>query len=74
MCNGTSQYDASHRPENDGRRNRAGYKTTISRTDFLFIRVDAMFTTFIERPFTKAFDAIAPTATFPCVSRARNCD
>jgi len=55
-------------------RSDAGYKTTIRRKDFLIIPVDAMFTTFIERPFTKAFDAIAPTATIPCVSRARNCD
>jgi hypothetical protein len=51
-----------------------GTKQPRAARIFLIIRVDAMFTTFIERPFTKAFDAIAPTATIPCVSRARNCD
>jgi len=36
--------------------------------------VDAMFTTLIETPFTKAFDAVPPTATLPCVYRACNPD
>jgi len=51
-----------------------GIKQLRAARNFLVILVDAMFTTFVERPFTKAFDAIAPTATIPCVSRARNCD
>ena len=36
--------------------------------------VDATFTIFVGRLFTKLFEAIPPTATFPCVYRACNPD
>jgi len=36
--------------------------------------VDATFTILVERLFTKLFEAIPPTATFPCVYRACNPD
>ena len=38
------------------------------------IFVDATFTIFVRALFTKLFEAIAPTATFPCVYRACNPD
>ncbi len=41
---------------------------------FFIIFVDAMFTISLERLFTKPFEAVAPTATFPCVYRACNPD
>ena len=46
----------------------------VARKNFFIVFVDAMFTIFIERLFTKLFEAIAPTATFPCVYRACNPD
>jgi hypothetical protein len=35
--------------------------------NFFSIFVDRMFTTFIERPFTNAFDAIRETLAMSCV-------
>jgi hypothetical protein len=38
-----------------------------ARENFFSIFVDRMFTTFIERPFTNAFDAIRETLAMSCV-------
>jgi hypothetical protein len=49
-------------------------KPTHAAANFFITFVDATFTILVERLFTKLFEAIAPTATFPCVYRACNSD
>ena len=51
-----------------------GNKPPRARANFFTILVDAIFTISGERLFTKLFEAIPPTATFPCVYRACNPD
>jgi hypothetical protein len=57
-----------------GTRNDAGTKKSHAPANFFIIVVDATFTISVERLFTKPFEAIPPTATFPCVYRACNPD
>jgi hypothetical protein len=42
--------------------------------NFFATFIDRKFTTSIEQPFTKVFDAIAPLCAAACLYRARNAD
>ena len=44
------------------------------RKVFFIIFVDRIFTTFIARPFTNAFDVTSANAAISCVYRACNAD
>ncbi len=59
---------------NTGTSNAAEIKATHAAANFFIIFVDATFTIFVRPLFTKAFEAVPPTATFPCVYRACNPD
>jgi hypothetical protein len=41
---------------------------------FFIIFIDWIFTSFVERSFTSAFDVIGPLHALSCVSHARNAD
>jgi hypothetical protein len=43
----------------------------VRRKTFFIILVDAIFTTLLQRPFTKVFDVMAPTPAAACVCLAR---
>ncbi len=55
-------------------RSDAGTKQSHAAVNLFINFVDATFTIFVGRLFTKLFEAIAQPATFPCVYRARNPD
>jgi hypothetical protein len=57
-----------------GTRVDAGQKQSHAAINFFIVFVDATFTIFVRPLFTKPFEAIAPSATFPCVYRACNPD
>ena len=59
---------------NTGTRNDAEINASHAAANFFIIFVDATFTIFVRPLFTKPFEAIGPTATFPCVYRACNPD
>jgi hypothetical protein len=76
----TSQFNAFRIARNDGdtyQPIRVNWNSTSpaatrmqfarARENFFSIFVDRMFTTFIERPFTNAFDAIRETLAMSCV-------
>jgi hypothetical protein len=50
-----------------------GINSTRRKNSFS-IFVDGMFTTLLERPFTKVFDVMAQIATNPCVYRGCHAD
>ena len=72
---GTSWSDRSgfHRAMTASRSDTGGKHPQAAQILFI-IFVDAMFTTSIERLFTKVFEAVARTAAFACVYRACNHD
>jgi len=52
----------------------AAQMTWQTPRQFFITFVDAIFTTFIERPFTNIFDASARNAAIACVYRACHVD
>jgi hypothetical protein len=65
--------DSGPAPSGASRNDGTGRRRAV-RQNFFTIPVDAMFTTFREPLFTKAFDVIAPKRIAACVWRARIAD
>jgi len=47
---------------------------TLWAKKLFIIFIDGMFTTYVERAFTNAFDASAARCAIACVCRARHAD